>query len=297
MFSSSRASASGSHDSEAKTAEWRKTDPWKRGMDPRVGGHTLLKEAEAARAASEATRFADMADAAAASGSAAPAPAPTGPIVVDEETLAAALEAKAKGNAHFQAKEWDAAIDCYTDAIEMMPAGASECAAFYANRAACFAKRASHQCVVEDCTAALKLQPEYTKALMRRSIAREALDEPTEALEDAKKAAELDPTSREAASAIPRLEKLSAAKLEQQAYMAVASFFLAFGSFFFAQRTPPPLEPRSCLCFAAARSTHTSRETLPPTLLLLLLTTKNALCVCVRVRCVAMLLRESRRRR
>ena len=44
----------------------------------------------------------------------------------------------------------------------------------------------------------------------------EALGEMHEALEDAKRAKELDPTSREMQQAIPRLEKLSAAKLEEQ---------------------------------------------------------------------------------
>ena len=210
---------------EAKTKAWRDTDPWKRGMDPRDGGHDLLKEAEAMRKASEearqAAKFMDMADkkeaaASSSSSSSAAAAAAAVPVEVDEETRAAALEHKTKGNTHFKASEWDAAIDCYTDAIEMMPAGASECAAFYANRAACFHKKGSHQCVVEDCTAALKIQPDYTKALVRRCMAREALGEMHEALEDAKRAKELDPTSREMQQAIPRLEKLSAAKLEEQ---------------------------------------------------------------------------------
>ena len=50
-----------------------------------------------------------------------------------------------------------------------------EGAVFLANRAAAFAKIGEHEAVVEDCTQALELRPEYTKALLRRALAREAL--------------------------------------------------------------------------------------------------------------------------
>ena len=91
-----------------------------------------------------------------------------------------------------------------------------QCAAFYANRAACYAKLGEHSSVVDDCTAALDVQPEYTKALLRRALAREALDQPTEAYEDAKRAVALEPSDREAAAMLPRLERKSEAKVEQQ---------------------------------------------------------------------------------
>ena len=32
-----------------------------------------------------------------------------------------ALEAKERGNAHFKSKQWAAAIECYTHAIELVP--------------------------------------------------------------------------------------------------------------------------------------------------------------------------------
>jgi len=143
----------------------------------------------------------------------------TTPVLTAEEAAAAlesAREAKQQGNTHFQAGRLEAAIDCYTHAIELAPADEPERAVFFANRAACYAKMGEHLGVVEDCTAALALQPEYTKALMRRALARERLDQPTEALEDAKEALRLEPDSKEAKAAVPRLEKASEAKLEAQ---------------------------------------------------------------------------------
>ena len=131
--------------------------------------------------------------------------------------LQEAREAKARGNTHFKAGEYDAAIECYTMAIDSTVNYAEaddDLAIFYANRAACFAKIGEHDAVVDDCTAALERKADYTKALLRRAAAREALKFPTEALEDAKRAAELEPDSKEATAAVQRLEKASAADLE-----------------------------------------------------------------------------------
>ena len=131
--------------------------------------------------------------------------------------LTEARTAKARGNTHFQAREYDAAIECYTMAIDMAPDDAhEERAVFFCNRAACFAKLGEHEGVLDDCSSALDLSPEYTKALMRRAMAHEAMDHPSEALEDAKRAAALEPSNKEYAAAVKRLEVVSAAKLEQQ---------------------------------------------------------------------------------
>ena len=141
---------------------------------------------------------------------------PVEEVMVAEEVLADARAHKERGNTHFKAQEFDAAIECYTQAIDVMPPGATELAVFFANRAACFARIGEHEGVVDDCTQALELRPQYTKALIRRALAREALDQPTEALEDAKAAAALDPADKTIAAAVTRLEAASAAKLEQQ---------------------------------------------------------------------------------
>ena len=168
-----------------------------------------------------------------------PDPEPAAPVIVDAADLETALEVKARGNTHFKGKEWESAIECYTHAIDLVPSGApevratrpaapsplsllrsvrapSQCASFFANRAACYAKLGQHANVVDDCTAALVEQPDYTKAWLRRALAREALDQPAEAHEDAKRAVELEPSDKEAAVVAKRLERKAEAKVEEQ---------------------------------------------------------------------------------
>ena len=112
----------------------------------------------------------------------------------DARLLASAQEAKERGNGHFVKAEYDDAHDCYTEAIELAPPRAPERAVFYANRAACCSKAGEYADVVQDCNAALELQPDYVKALLRRAQARESLEDFHEALEDMKRVAELDPS-------------------------------------------------------------------------------------------------------
>jgi len=133
-----------------------------------------------------------------------------------QEMLAAASASKERGNTFFKAGDIDQAIECYSEAIDLAPPGAIELATFYANRAACYGKTGRHRFVAEDCTEALKLQPDHVKALMRRAQAKEAMDEPGQALEDMKKVVEIDPSVKAAASAIPRLQAAADAKLEKQ---------------------------------------------------------------------------------
>lgn len=155
-------------------------------------------------------------------------------VFQDCKSLDEANEFKARGNTHFKAGEYEQALLCYTHAIDLCPTATTskgsngtttekldnttseQLAVFYANRAACYAKTGEHSNVVDDCSRCLELRPDYVKALMRRALAREALELPTEALEDVKRTLEIESDHREAKQCLPRLEKASAAKLEQQ---------------------------------------------------------------------------------
>ncbi|GAA5880681.1 hypothetical protein JCM3774_002793 [Rhodotorula dairenensis] len=91
--------------------------------------------------------------------------------VMDAQTRSqTALALKARGNKLYASKQYDDAIAYYTKAIEC-----EEQAVFYSNRAACYTNLNQLDKVVEDCSAALRLDSQYVKALNRRATAREQL--------------------------------------------------------------------------------------------------------------------------
>ncbi len=76
----------------------------------------------------------------------------------------------------------------YAEALEVAPeSAASERAVYHGNRAACQLKLRQFADAAQDCSAALELNPSYTKVLLRRSSAYEELDDLERALADAQK--------------------------------------------------------------------------------------------------------------
>lgn len=93
-------------------------------------------------------------------------------------------------------------------AIEAAPKNHPVCAVFLSNRAACNVGLGAWRFVIEDTTLALKLQPDYIKAIARRAHAHEELKMLQEALDDLKKLLELDPSYKKVAEPrVARLEK------------------------------------------------------------------------------------------
>jgi len=161
-----------------------------------------------------------------------------------EGNLEEALHAKEQGNAHYRDKEYDAAIDSYSRAIQMCPKdernkenlvrtltqrhihiltslnshesilGPTQ-AIFYGNRAACYSSIDATDLAIEDCTHALELKPEYVKVLMRRSQLYEKAEKLDEALADAKKTQEQEPTYPKIAKTVQRLEAASKEKFDK----------------------------------------------------------------------------------
>ncbi|KAJ1827344.1 TOM (translocase of outer membrane) complex component [Coemansia sp. RSA 2599] len=86
---------------------------------------------------------------------------------------------KSRGNKFFQAKRYAKAIELYTQALRF-----DEDPVFYSNRAACYAADNNYPLVIEDCSSALKLEPRYVKALMRRAQAYESTERFRESLYD-----------------------------------------------------------------------------------------------------------------
>ncbi|GMH36373.1 hypothetical protein BSKO_04241 [Bryopsis sp. KO-2023] len=100
---------------------------------------------------------------------------------------------KEKGNEHFRAKEYDAAIESYTLAINLNPGKAP----LHANRAAAYLKIKKYEFAETDSMHALSYDKTYIKGWLRRAFARFELKKHKEALEDVDAGLALDPTCKE----------------------------------------------------------------------------------------------------
>ncbi|KAK4058141.1 TOM (translocase of outer membrane) complex component [Microbotryomycetes sp. JL221] len=126
-----------------------------------------------------------------------------------------ALQLKAKGNKLYSNKKFQEAAKMYTKAI-----ACEEQAVFYSNRAACYTNLGQLEKVIEDCTSALRLDPQYIKALNRRATAKEQIggvDNLYEALCDFTAAAIIDNFQTEStqASVEKVMKKLATEKATQ----------------------------------------------------------------------------------
>ncbi|KAI1865843.1 hypothetical protein JX265_002906 [Neoarthrinium moseri] len=99
--------------------------------------------------------------------------------LTDEQRKDYALQLKNAGNKAYGSKDYNKAIDLYSQAILCKPDPI-----FYSNRAACYNALSVWDKVVEDTTAAVNLDPTYVKALNRRANAYEHLEQYSEALLD-----------------------------------------------------------------------------------------------------------------
>ncbi|EDV22918.1 Tetratricopeptide repeat protein 1 [Trichoplax sp. H2] len=123
-----------------------------------------------------------------------------------QEQKRLALEWKSKGNAAFEIQDYKDAIECYSEAIyKCLPSMISDRAIFYSNRAACYMKLSRHEEALNDCNAALDLNPDYVKVLLRRAQTYEALDKLDEALQDYQSVANKDSSNKMAREAVMRL--------------------------------------------------------------------------------------------
>ena len=85
----------------------------------------------------------------------------------------------------FKARDFENAVECYSKALDLCPFGEDSHYArsvFYGNRAQCFLSMGEPEDAILDCDDALKLQPRFVKALMRRSQAHENLGHLEDAL-------------------------------------------------------------------------------------------------------------------
>jgi len=157
---------------------------------------------------------------------------------------------KAKGNAAYQARNFEEAAELYTRAIQVSPKPEP---VFYSNRAACYVNMTppKHDLVINDCDEALKLDPKYVKALNRRGLALEGLEKYQEALRDFTAATILDRfQNQQTANAVERVLKVLATTqakeiMEKREPRLPSSTFISAYFAAFRPRTHPvlPEEP------------------------------------------------------
>ncbi|KAI4296367.1 hypothetical protein L6164_036331 [Bauhinia variegata] len=111
---------------------------------------------------------------------------------------------KEKGNAAFKGKQWNKAVNFYTEAIKLNGMNAT----YYCNRAAAYLELGCFLKAEEDCDKAILHDKKNVKAYLRRGTARESLLRNKEALEDFKHALVLEPQNKTAILAEKRLRKL-----------------------------------------------------------------------------------------
>lgn len=121
-----------------------------------------------------------------------------------DDTAAAAISHKDKGNEAFKASQWSEAVQQYTMAIKL-GAKHKELPVFYKNRAAAYLKLEKYSNAVDDCTESLRLAPNDPKALFRRAQAYEGLTKPEEAYKDATALFKADPGNKTVQPMLQRL--------------------------------------------------------------------------------------------
>jgi DnaJ family protein C protein 7 len=99
---------------------------------------------------------------------------------------------KAQGNAYFEASRHEEALHAYTQALEIDPKHRLFNSTMLANRAAANMGQQNYLKALEDCNRSLSLNPDYTKAYLRRANVHMLLEDYEEAVHDYNKVRELD---------------------------------------------------------------------------------------------------------
>ncbi|KAI3466052.1 hypothetical protein Pfo_022715 [Paulownia fortunei] len=88
--------------------------------------------------------------------------------------------ARARGNDLFKSERFTEACSAYGEGLRLDPSNS----VLYCNRAACWYKLGQWELSVDDCNQALRIQPNYIKALLRRASSNSKLERWSEAVRD-----------------------------------------------------------------------------------------------------------------
>ncbi|KAH3687588.1 hypothetical protein WICPIJ_001398 [Wickerhamomyces pijperi] len=109
-------------------------------------------------------------------------------VEVDPETKAKADQLKMEGNLAIKQKQFELAVEKYSEAIALIPSDP----VYYSNRAAAYTSLKQFEKAVEDSEAALKIDDKYAKAYSRLGVSNFALGKYKEAFEAYKKGLEVE---------------------------------------------------------------------------------------------------------
>ncbi|KAL8437490.1 hypothetical protein ACSSS7_000872 [Eimeria intestinalis] len=126
-------------------------------------------------------------------------------------------EAKAKGNAAFQAGDFKAAVEHFTKAIELSPSDA----VLYSNRSGAYASLKQFEDALKDAEMCVKLKPDWAKGYSRKGLAEYNLGRLREAEATYTKGLTIDPSNQSLQAALNEIKQSEASMREVQAMMAV----------------------------------------------------------------------------
>jgi len=132
------------------------------------------------------------------------------PNIADAEAEAEAEKLKSKGNAHMQKKEYEAALECYTDALRICPTGPHS-HVYFSNRAAAFLSMKMFEEAIVDSERALSLAPTYGKAHARLGLAHFLLGDYRRAMEAYTVALKYEPNNKSSKAYLEKAAKKLAA--------------------------------------------------------------------------------------
>lgn len=118
---------------------------------------------------------------------------PSGPSQAELEKQAEEL--KIKGNSAINSKDYEAAVNFYTEALKLSSEGPNS-HVYHSNRAAAYCHLNRYQDAVDDCLSCLALSPDYVKAYSRLGLAYFFLEKYQEAVDAYERALELEPDNK-----------------------------------------------------------------------------------------------------
>jgi DnaJ family protein C protein 7 len=113
---------------------------------------------------------------------------------------------KEEGNSNYKAGRWQAAVDKYTEALEVDPLNKGTNSKILQNKALCLIKLKDYAGAIADCERALQLEPSYNKARKTKASALGASGDWKAAVQELKALQELDPQDQSIAKELRKAE-------------------------------------------------------------------------------------------